>query len=263
MKKNFHSWNLKGFIRTHLLVAIGIIIFIFFRNSVLFVDLKVFKLLNSSIKDSVFLQSFWSVLNHKAADWIGDGVMLVFFLIYIFKKSCKARIAKWAELILFTICLSTIILFVNTYLFRHPLRFERKSPSLVVEEAVRVRKNIRWIKTKDSSNHSFPGDHATTAIMFALFFAYFARSPLGYFGIAYGCIMSLPRLILGAHWLSDILVGSLSIALLIFSWVILTPIYGCFLKGYSQLVLSMKQKLITKVNLRSPESLPNSSDLET
>lgn len=37
-------------------------------------------------------------------------------------------------------------------------------------------------------------------------------------------IFSLPRIMIGAHWFTDVFVGSLSIALLGLPWVLLTPL---------------------------------------
>ena len=54
---------------------------------------------------------------------------------------------------------------------------------------------------------------------------------LRYFGkkaFAVSCIIliifMLPRIMAGAHWFTDIVVGSLSISLVGLSWVLLTPV---------------------------------------
>jgi len=231
--KGKSSWKWRSLLVVHLSILFGVLLFWFVRAPFNYIDRQAFTILNGWMDGKPFLQWFWALLNHRLVDWIGDGVMLLLFLVYICRKSYKKRLVRFAEMLLFVVCLSAVILFVNTYLFRHPLRFERKSPTLVVENSVRVHDTVRAIKVKDSSKHSFPGDHATTALLFALFFTYFARLPLGFFGIGYGVLMSLPRLIVGAHWLSDVLVGSFSIALLFFSWVIFTPFYPIFLSIFS------------------------------
>ena len=235
-EKKIGQWKLKQLIVIQFIIASALFMFFYFRQPINYLDTKVFWLLNGIARKNTFFQSFWILLNHRAADWVGDGVMLTLFMIYIYRSNKKERIIRIAESILTVLCLITVILFVNTYLFRHPLRFERKSPTLTCKNCRRISKEVKWIKTKDASKHSFPGDHATTAITFALFFAYLTRFPLSYFGIAYGIIMSLPRIILGGHWLSDVLIGSSSIALLFFSWVELTPFHEYFIKGFRALV---------------------------
>lgn len=79
-------------------------------------------------------------------------------------------------------------------------------------------------KTKDYSGDSFPGDHGLMLMIYAGFM-------LRYFGkkaFAVSCIIliifMLPRIMAGAHWFTDIVVGSLSISLVGLSWVLLTPV---------------------------------------
>lgn len=79
-------------------------------------------------------------------------------------------------------------------------------------------------KAKDYSGDSFPGDHGLMLMIYAGFM-------LRYFGkkaFAVSCIIliifMLPRIMAGAHWFTDIAVGSLSISLVGLSWVLLTPV---------------------------------------
>ena len=79
-------------------------------------------------------------------------------------------------------------------------------------------------KAKDYSFDSFPGDHGLMLMIYAGFM-------LKYFGkkaFAGSCVILmifvLPRIMAGAHWFTDIAVGSLSIALVGLSWVLLTPL---------------------------------------
>lgn len=81
-----------------------------------------------------------------------------------------------------------------------------------------------FFKTKDYSGDSFPGDHGLMLMIYAGFM-------LRYFGkkaFAVSCIIliifMLPRIMAGAHWFTDIVVGSLSISLVGLSWVLLTPV---------------------------------------
>jgi len=37
-------------------------------------------------------------------------------------------------------------------------------------------------------------------------------------------VFSLPRIMSGAHWFTDVAVGSISIVLVVLSWVLLTPL---------------------------------------
>ena len=104
----------------------------------------------------------------------------------------------------------------------HLLPVQRASPTHFFENINRVGE-LTGINTKDSSRDSFPGDHGMMLIIFAVFMLrYFTvRS----FIIALGIfvIFILPRIMIGAHWFSDIAVGSLSVVLVGLSWWLLTP----------------------------------------
>lgn len=74
------------------------------------------------------------------------------------------------------------------------------------------------------SGDSFPGDHGLMLMIYAGFM-------LRYFGkkaFVVSCIIliifMLPRIMAGAHWFTDIAVGSLSISLVGLSWVLLTSV---------------------------------------
>jgi membrane-associated phospholipid phosphatase len=90
---------------------------------------------------------------------------------------------------------------------------------------------------KDGSSKSFPGDHGTTALLFAASFTYLAGWRLGLLACFYAAFLCLPRLITGAHWLSDIVVGSGSITLFFMAWAIYTPLFKrvteLFSKGFA------------------------------
>jgi membrane-associated phospholipid phosphatase len=114
---------------------------------------------------------------------------------------------------------------VNKVLFREHLKIPRASPSLVVTPCIRVSENIPWLKTKEKAGSSFPGDHATTVIFFAVSYTFFTGRRLGYYALAYAILRTLPRLIIGAHWFTDVFVGSGTIVLLFSSWALCTPFH--------------------------------------
>ena len=101
----------------------------------------------------------------------------------------------------------------------------RDSPTLVVENCVRLSEKISWMRIKDDSNKCFPADHATTAILFAATYAFYAGRRLGTAACAYAVFLCMPRMIVGAHWLSDVIIGSGSIALVLLSWAFCTPMH--------------------------------------
>lgn len=205
-------------------------------------DVAFFKWANSSLKDRPMWQLFWACANHKWADWLEDVCILIFFTLHVRSMPSLIRPRKIAELICSTLYLAAIIFFINGILFREHLSIPRISPTLFVDDAIRLSREIPWMSIKDSSSKSFPGDHGTTALLFAAFFAILAKKRLAIPAIIYAAFLCMPRLITGAHWLSDILVGSGTITLITLSWMFCTPLFttcsACVEKGIKKLTRS-------------------------
>ncbi|MBE8190479.1 MAG: phosphatase PAP2 family protein [Candidatus Thioglobus sp.] len=77
---------------------------------------------------------------------------------------------------------------------------------------------------KDSSSESFPGDHATVLLTWLGYCLFFRRNRWSWAAAFLVIFFSLPRLIAGAHWLSDVLVGGLAIALVALAFGLFTPV---------------------------------------
>jgi membrane-associated phospholipid phosphatase len=100
------------------------------------------------------------------------------------------------------------ILIINRHLFRYVVDIEAISPTLKFKDYFHINHIIPSFKTKIYSHSSFPGDHATTAFLF-----YFLTKPLFQenhqkLRRALLIIALLPRLVVGAHNISDVVVGS-------------------------------------------------------
>jgi membrane-associated phospholipid phosphatase len=111
------------------------------------------------------------------------------------------------------------------------------SPTMVIDDSIRLSKEIPWMKIKDGSSKSFPGDHGTTALLFAASFSYLAGWRLGILASFYAAFLCMPRLITGAHWLSDVLVGSGTITMIFLSWAFCTPLFSRFTDGCQRLFI--------------------------
>ncbi len=187
------------------------------------IDVAFFKTINSTLKGNPNWQLFWAFANHKIADWVEDLCVLCFFFAYVIQARKGLRLRRVAELLFSVLYIALIIYFVNKTLFREYLEIPRLSPTLSVDNSVHLSQEIPWLSIKDDSAKSFPGDHGTTALLFAASFSYFAGRRLGFLAFLYATFLCLPRLITGAHWLSDVLVGSGCITIFFLGWAFCTP----------------------------------------
>lgn len=187
------------------------------------IDTSFFRLVNEPLRDNHLLRTFWAMANHSFADWVEDLCILGFYIAAIWKCQKGTRLKRGAQFFFCLALTALTILLVNRLFCRDFLRLRRASPSLVLDQVVDITHSISWIRFKVHSSKSLPGDHATTALMFAISYAYLVRGRLGFLALLYGAFLCLPRLIVGAHWLSDIVVGSGCIVMVSISWAFFTP----------------------------------------
>jgi Kdo2-lipid A phosphotransferase len=189
-------------------------------------DIPFFETLNNTLRDRPNWQVFWALANHRLADWVEDVFILGFFTIYILRSPKERRLRCIAELIFTALIILVTILFINRGLFKDLLTIPRESPTRDFPFSIHLSEEISWLSIKDDSSRSFPADHATTAILFASLYWFFAGKRYGLFACLYAAFLCMPRLITGAHWLSDIVVGSGSIVLFILGWTLCTPLHN-------------------------------------
>lgn len=231
------AWKLKTLLLWHI---IGALLFasLFWPLTKTYwemLDVAFFKMINSSLRDRPTWQLFWALANHKLADWVEDLCVLAFFFTYVKQAPKLLRPRKIAELLFCVLYIAAIIYFVNQKLFRENMDIPRLSPTLVVDDSVRLSQEIPWMKIKDGSSKSFPGDHGTTALLFAASFTYLAGWRLGILASLYAAFLCMPRLITGAHWFSDIIVGSGTITIIFLSWAFCSPMFTRFTEGCTKL----------------------------
>lgn len=104
----------------------------------------------------------------------------------------------------------------------HLLPVKHSSPTLFFENVHRV-SELTGIPAKDASRDSFPGDHGMMLIIFACFMWRYFTTGAFLTGLLIFVVFGLPRVMAGAHWFTDIAVGSLSVVLVGLSWWLLTP----------------------------------------
>ncbi|MBH2538426.1 phosphatase PAP2 family protein [Serratia marcescens] len=157
-----------------------------------------------------------AITNNRAFDAISLLAMGLLYLYFYLKQDAAGR----RRLVITGVVMLLTAVVLNQ--LGHLLPVKHPSPTLTFDNINRV-SELTGIPTKDASGDSFPGDHGMMLIIFSCFMLrYFGR---GAFAITLliTLVFSLPRVMIGAHWFTDIAVGSLSVVLVGASWVLMTP----------------------------------------
>lgn len=222
------GWNWKRIIGCHILILLLFASLVMPWTHHLWqkIDTFIFHSLNGSLYMNKGWQLFWALANHRYADWLEDIVILTFYSLSIFKLPKFQRLKRVSQFIFCLLFIALTIVLINRLLCRDLLSLRRASPTLTLETGVRLSEEIPWMDIKDVTTKSFPADHATSALLFAVTFAFFSGRRLGSAAIFYAIFLCLPRLFAGAHWFSDIVIGTGSILLFAFAWGFYTPLQG-------------------------------------
>ncbi|MEI7239061.1 MULTISPECIES: phosphatase PAP2 family protein [Pectobacterium] len=179
-------------------------------------DSHIFFYFNRLLVDSPTFLHLIAITNNRAFDGCALVAMGLLYLSFYLKATSTERRRL---LILGFIMLLTAVVLNQA---GHLLPVQHASPTIYFSDVNRV-SDLTGIPTKDASSDSFPGDHGMMLMIFAAFMLrYFTRTAFA-IGLAIMVIFSLPRIMIGAHWFTDIAVGSLSVVLVGLSWWLLTP----------------------------------------
>jgi membrane-associated phospholipid phosphatase len=173
---------------------------------------------------------FWAYTNTRAFDGLSALVFAAIFLDWIRLggwRHAPVRIAQGVVVAVVTVA----VLHVSSNLI---FTFERLSPSLVLKPVFLLSEMVDGIKVKDHSGNSFPGDHGTAVVHFAALICVFAGRRHGIAAVGVAAFVVLPRMIGGAHWITDLLVGSLSIALVSTGLLLATPLAAIMVRWVSR-----------------------------
>jgi membrane-associated phospholipid phosphatase len=192
------------------------------------IDTASFEFLNSSILGHPLQQAFWAISNIKITDVYGASFLLGLFLLYIFEAEGQERKKRIAQLIYTLVWFEIGILFAKQCItpICEYLRLSRHSPTVMLKASLMLSEVAPWAKIKDSSYFCFPADHACIIFQWCSFLWIFTGWKRGLTAFFLSIPFVLPRLISGAHWLSDLLVGSMSIVLIVLSYALYSPLFS-------------------------------------
>ena len=189
-------------------------------------DEWLFHMLNRPLADNNTWRYIWTVGSLRPFD-IVVGLILLSLLIrgdWVFKASQvrQAFFGFFATLVLLLVIRAVFSKWMNAMGWQH------NSPSMVFSDAIHLSDfyphlEARW-ELKDRSSQSFPGDHASVLLIWAMFMSLFSRKLLQQLLIwALALLFMLPRLVAGAHWGQDDYIGGVLMAVLALGWSCYTP----------------------------------------
>lgn len=180
------------------------------------IDTHIFYYFNEHLASNSNFLHFVAITNNRAFDAIALIAMGLLFIHYFLKQD---RAGKYR-----LICMGLLMLIAGV-LFNQLGRLipiERPSPTLTFSNINRV-SDLSGIPTKDASGDSFPGDHGLMLLIFAGFMLRYFGGRAFTIAIVIMMLFSLPRIMSGSHWFTDICVGSVFVACIGLSWLLLTP----------------------------------------
>lgn len=177
------------------------------------VDHAVFYLCNGSLDWHPLWKLFWAFANTRPFDILVLVAQMSFFLFAPDHNRWTTRLKQMAFIYLYAHLAQT----TTHKLLDWTFQMSRVSPTPYFGDGIRLHTLLDWTTVKDASWESFPGDHCVILLLWALFCGFFKGRGYGAFALGAACLLTLPRFFSGAHWLSDVCVGSLSITLVLYT----------------------------------------------
>lgn len=181
------------------------------------IDSSIFHFFNEELVKSHTFLVLVAVTNNRIFDGISLLAMGALFSWFWWHETPAGR----RRLVIMGVVMLLTAVVINQ--LGHLIPVSHVSPTLYFTDIHRVSELLHF-PTKDASKDSFPGDHGLMLIIFTGFMLrYFGKSAF-FIAVIIFLIFAMPRIVIGAHWFTDVFVGSLSIALVGLPWVLLTPL---------------------------------------
>ncbi|MBZ5487080.1 phosphatase PAP2 family protein [Halomonas aquamarina] len=155
-----------------------------------------------------------ALLNTRAFDKVMFGVLLVM----LFFAMLRDRNGSWPKWLAIGLIMSAVGALLGEMLHMH-LLMARPSPTLW-HDGVNLLNDYTYLDAKATASNSFPSDHGLLAMIFASFMLRFADRLIASLAVAVAIFVTLPRIMVGGHWVSDVYFGALAIALVVLPWLL-------------------------------------------
>jgi membrane-associated phospholipid phosphatase len=193
------------------------------RSLWLTLDQAVFWDLNNSLADSRAWQIFWAVANNRVTD-ILSALSMIGLFVHFTRRHRSNRLENTVAVFL----LLAVVAVVGVQIGK-AMDIGRLSPTVIHSDALRLSELVPWLPTKDISTDSFPGDHATVLLIFVGIVTFYLPRAYATVASVLAIVFMAPRVVGGAHWLTDDLVGSGAIAGFVLTCVLATPLHSIML----------------------------------
>ncbi len=204
-----------------LLNALGLILFFSWYLPVghgtwFAIDKGIFYWFNDRIVTSKPLLWLLAITNFRAFDGVSLLAMGGLYLHFWRRETPQGRRRMLA------IGITMLVSAVGLNQLGHLIPVSHASPTKFFPGVHHV-SELTGIPAKDASADSFPGDHGMMLMIFACFMLrYFSRRAFA-LAVLIVLVFAMPRVMIGAHWFTDVAVGSLSVVLVGMSWWLMTP----------------------------------------
>lgn len=224
LKQKKSDWNLLLLIVLNLTAILLLISWLWPATRVWWdcFDFSIFDGFNTILKEGEEWHTFWAITNWRFFDTIQFILVFGIAFYWIIDKDKKIAEQKLVEFLLLI-----LLCFLVNFAFKLVLwilDYNRLSPTKTISNAFKLSKTVTWLMTKDSSDTAFPGDHAFVLMCAIVFYWLKGGYRLGIVSLILFTPFIFPRLVVGAHWATDILVGSISMGLITIGWYFGTPI---------------------------------------
>ncbi|WP_275097314.1 phosphatase PAP2 family protein [Sedimenticola hydrogenitrophicus] len=200
-------------------------------------DEQLFWAMNRSLNWGEGWRRLWAIANHRAFDLAAALAMLLLFAHQALLRDRK-RLPHYIA-----VGLMMFITLLLTLAISKELPIERPSATAHFPEALRLTQLVPDIATKDFSSDSFPGDHGLVLLLCAGFALAYLPRVHGLLALLFMVLFTLPRLMSGAHWVTDEIVGAVSLGLITLSWLFATPLHRRLLGWFERRVTRLFQRL--------------------
>jgi FAD/FMN-containing dehydrogenase/membrane-associated phospholipid phosphatase len=183
-------------------------------------DERVFWALNNSLAWGTGWQVVWAAANNRAVDVVAAVCMIGLFAHFVLRKA-----GDRTNFFVAIGVLLTGLIYAGSRI-SVAIDVGRLSPTLVHPDAHRISELVSWIPTKDSAYNCFPGHHALVLFICAGVITYYLPRAYAIAAWALTVVFTAPRLVGGAHWLTDDLVGSVAVAGFVLCIAFATPLHS-------------------------------------